>query len=79
MTEIGDCRPICTRCGAPIEIKNVREDGWIDLEPHRCKPQLRIVVDTDDAPCTQCNGTGWDNMRERECDCVADSASEKAG
>jgi hypothetical protein len=25
---------------------------------------------TDDEPCTECKGTGWDRMRERECDCV---------
>lgn len=42
MTDPADCRPICTRCGAAIEIKSVREDGWIDLAPHSC-----VVV-----PCT---------------------------
>jgi hypothetical protein len=26
----------------------------------------------DDDTCTECKGTGWDKMRERECDCVRD-------
>lgn len=26
--------------------------------------------DRDDETCTECKGTGWDRMRERECDCV---------
>lgn len=79
MTEVGDCRPICTRCSEAIEIDSVREDGWIYLKPHKCKPQLQLVPDTDDAPCTECRGSGWDRLRERVCDCTADPTGDAGG
>ena len=70
MTEVGDCRPICTKCGEPVEIQSVRKDGWIQLAPHSCKPSPP-APETDDEACTQCGGTGWDRMRERTCDCTS--------
>lgn len=40
-------------------------------------PGLLQNADTDDAPCTECNGSGWDRLRERECDCVADQSENR--
>lgn len=37
MSDPADCRPICVKCSEPVEIKSIRDDGWIQLEPHRCK------------------------------------------
>ena len=30
--------------------------------------------ETDDSPCTGCNGTGWDRQRECVCDCSTPNA-----
>jgi hypothetical protein len=55
--EPADSRPFCTKCGETIEIRSVREDGWIDLEPHTCAPGLgcKFLPDNmDPAICAKC-------------------------
>jgi len=42
-----------------------------EVSYERLKYALTELSQSDDGPCTQCNGSGWDKQRERACDCVA--------
>lgn len=54
-----DCQPTCTKCGHPVPIRSIREDGWIDLEPHVCGNTVKCIhcgweTCWSDVPCTSC-------------------------